>query len=80
MFFAALSLLSVPFVFLLIPETKGIPLESTDRLFEKGMPAWKAHRIVRKELWEQEQVFREVQVAGDEKTQALEDAEHRENA
>ena len=71
MFFAALSLLSVPFVYLLIPETKGIPLESTDRLFQKGLPAWKAHQVVKRELQEQEEVFRSVQAAGDEKAQVL---------
>lgn len=45
-FFAAIAFLSVPFVFFLVPETKGIPLESIDRLFDKGVPAYKAHRIV----------------------------------
>jgi hypothetical protein len=32
-FFASMMILSIPFVFFLIPETKGIPLESMDRLF-----------------------------------------------
>jgi hypothetical protein len=43
-FFAALMLCSVVFVWFLIPETKGIPLESMDRLFE--LPVRKAHKIV----------------------------------
>jgi len=42
MFFACLMLLSIPFVFFLIPETKGIPLERMDELFETK-PAHNAH-------------------------------------
>lgn len=37
--------LSVFFVFFLIPETKGIPLESMDQLFETK-PIWRAHQRV----------------------------------
>lgn len=44
-FFASLMILSVFFVFFLIPETKGIPLESMDQLFETK-PIWRAHQHV----------------------------------
>lgn len=57
-FFASLMMLSVPYVFFLIPETKGIPLESTDRLFEDGNPARKAHGILVIQLREEEDAFR----------------------
>jgi len=57
-------LLSVPYVFFLIPETKSVPLEAMERLFEI-VPARKAHGIVMAELREQEAEFRhEVEGAG----------------
>ena len=34
-FFAACTTLSVPFVWFMLPETKGLPLEEVDLLFEK---------------------------------------------
>lgn len=43
-FFASLAVLSVPFVYFCIPETKGIALEDMDKLFD--LPAWKAHKVV----------------------------------
>lgn len=49
-FFACIALLSIPFVFFFVPETKGIPLEEIDRLFKKGVPARMAHSIVYEEL------------------------------
>lgn len=59
-FFASLMLCSVVFVWFLIPETKGIPLEAMDRLFEltKQNPARKVHGLVLVELLEQEEEFR----------------------
>lgn len=45
MFFACLMLLSIPYVYFFIPETKGIPLERMDELFEIK-PAPKAHKIM----------------------------------
>lgn len=45
MFFACLMLLSIPYVYFLIPETKGIPLEKMDELFEI-VPAHRANRIM----------------------------------
>ncbi|KAF2127322.1 general substrate transporter [Dothidotthia symphoricarpi CBS 119687] len=52
-FFASLMILSVPFVYFLIPETKGVPLERMDELFEIK-PAVKAHGIMMERLKEQE--------------------------
>jgi hypothetical protein len=51
MFFACLMLLSIPYVYFLIPETKGIPLEKMDELFEIK-PTYKAHNIMRQRLEE----------------------------
>lgn len=57
MFFASMMLLSIVFVFFLVPETKGIPLEAMDRLFEIN-PKRNAHRIVSEELMVEEEEFR----------------------
>lgn len=57
MFFATMMLLSVPFVYFLIPETKTIPLESMDRLFEIK-PVRKAYGIVLEEVRRQDEEFR----------------------
>lgn len=48
-FFASLMLISWLFVFFCIPETKSIPLESVERLFD-AKPTWKAHSIVMRDL------------------------------
>ncbi|KAL1956995.1 hypothetical protein VTO42DRAFT_6484 [Malbranchea cinnamomea] len=50
-FFASLMVLSVFFIFFLIPETKGIPLESMDQLFT-SKPVWRAHAKVLAHLQE----------------------------
>lgn len=57
-FFASLMILSVFFVFFLMPETKGIPLEAMDRLFDKNLKARHAHGIVLAELKADEEAFR----------------------
>lgn len=57
-FFAALMLCSIVFVYFLIPETKGIPLEAMDGLFEKGLPAARAHEVVWARLQENEAEYR----------------------
>lgn len=49
MFFASFMILSSIFVFFLVPETKSIPLECMDRLFEVK-PTWRAHGIIMSEL------------------------------
>jgi sugar porter (SP) family MFS transporter len=58
-FFAALMLCSVVFVYFLVPETKGIPLESMDRLFSKDHKPKDGHDIVMRELQDEELKFRE---------------------
>lgn len=56
-FFASMMILSIPFVYFLVPETKGIPLESMDRLFEIR-PVRKAHKQVHAENLAVEEEFR----------------------
>ncbi|OJJ45277.1 hypothetical protein ASPZODRAFT_17496 [Penicilliopsis zonata CBS 506.65] len=56
-FFASLMALSVVFVFFLIPETKGIPLESMDQLFAH-QPIRQAHGVLLQQLREDEERFR----------------------
>lgn len=48
--FASLMLLSMPYVYFLVPETKGVPLEDMDRLFGKDVKPWNAHAIVMAEV------------------------------
>jgi sugar porter (SP) family MFS transporter len=57
-FFASLMMCSIVFVFFLIPETKGIPLESMDRLFSKKLVPRHAHKVVMRELATDEELFR----------------------
>ena len=57
-FFASLMLCSIVFVFFLIPETKSIPLERMDHLFEYK-PVWTAHGRILVELEEEERQFRQ---------------------
>lgn len=57
-FFAALMICSVAFVYFLMPETKNIPLEGIDRLFDRRLKAREAHSIVWKELAEEEEALR----------------------
>ena len=73
-FFASLMILSVPFVYFLIPETKSIPLEAMDRLFQYR-PLRKANSAIMEELRTQEEEFRLNAGRGDfsdEKIQAVE--------
>lgn len=58
MFFASLMLLSAVFVYFLVPETKTIPLEMMDKLFEIK-PVWKANQIVMEEAREHDEEFRQ---------------------
>lgn len=57
-FFASLMVLSVVFVFFLLPETKGVPLESMDRLFSKDLKPWRAHAVILSELRADDEQFR----------------------
>ncbi|KAJ8110858.1 hypothetical protein OPT61_g6404 [Boeremia exigua] len=54
-FFASLMILSIPFIFFLIPETKGIPLERMDELFEIK-PCHKAHGVMLERLRDMDSV------------------------
>lgn len=56
-FFASMMLLSIVFVWFLVPETKSIPLESMDRLFEIK-PVRKANKVVIEEVQLREEEFR----------------------
>jgi hypothetical protein len=73
-FFASLMILSIIFVWFLIPETKGIPLEAMDRLFEIK-PRRKANTILMRELHVDEEAFRH-NVEGSGITLSKEKAEH----
>lgn len=53
-----MMLLAAVFVFFLVPETKGIPLEKMDRLFEPNLPARRAHKVVLAESQEEDREFR----------------------
>lgn len=57
-FFASLMIGSAIFVFFLLPETKGVPLEAMDRLFSTSLQARKAHKIVLAELRLNDEQFR----------------------
>ncbi|KAF2459971.1 general substrate transporter [Lineolata rhizophorae] len=57
-FFASLMILSVIFVYFLLPETKSIPLESMDRLFEIK-PVRVANKALMAELQVQDSEFRQ---------------------
>ncbi|KAG4423887.1 hypothetical protein IFR04_003032 [Cadophora malorum] len=57
-FFASLMICSIVFVWFLLPETKGVPLESMDRLFSKDLKPRHAHKIILAELKEDEEQFR----------------------
>ncbi|KAF5682011.1 quinate permease [Fusarium denticulatum] len=57
MFFATLSFFAFIFAFFLIPETSGIPLEQVYRLF-KIKPIWKADKILKEQLKQEEEQFR----------------------
>ena len=81
-FFSSLMILSVAFVYFLVPETKGIPLESMDLLFgQKSVP--NAHRIVLEQIREDEERFRlelEASVLAAEKNRQAEEGQHVEDA
>ncbi|GAA5881088.1 hypothetical protein JCM8547_007993 [Rhodosporidiobolus lusitaniae] len=49
LFFAAMQVLSIPYIVLLLPETRNIPLEEMDRLFAQKN-VWNANKIVMEEL------------------------------
>jgi hypothetical protein len=57
-FFASMMMASIVFVWFLIPETKSVPLESMDRLFEIK-PCRKANKVVLEEVRLREEEFRQ---------------------
>lgn len=75
-FFAALMIWGAVFVYFLIPETKNIPLEAVDRLFDRRLTAHKAHKIVWKELQEEEEALRVGLTTGIEKEPTVEMTEN----
>lgn len=77
-FFASLMLCSTTFVFFLIPETKSVPLENMDGLFEKGLPARRAHAVVMENLRAAEAEYRQ-NLAGSGITVEKEGAERAEH-
>ncbi|KAL1862765.1 hypothetical protein VTK73DRAFT_6664 [Phialemonium thermophilum] len=80
-FFAALQILSVVYVYLILPETKSVPLEQVDLLFAKGLKPWKAHKVVMAQLREMDAEFRNtIQADTTEKQQDTESGNHIENA
>jgi len=46
MFFATMMILSIPYLYFFLPETKNVPLEEMDRLFAPGLKPWKANKVV----------------------------------
>lgn len=77
-FFASLMICSTIFVYFLIPETKNIPLEGIDRLFDRRLKASQAHAIVWRELSEEEEVLRVGLTSGNlEKDTMVEQVEDR---
>jgi len=58
MFFASLMLCSIVFIWFLVPETMGVPLEAMDRLFEMGGPMRGRHARLLEELRADEVAFR----------------------
>jgi hypothetical protein len=69
-FFAALMIWGAAFVYFLVPETKNIPLESIDRLFDRRLTAHKAYKVVWAELQQEEEALRVGLTAGLEKEAA----------
>jgi sugar porter (SP) family MFS transporter len=63
------------FFFFLMPETKGIPLESMDRLFDRQMVPRHAHKIVMAEVQAEEAEFRH-NVEGSDLTITKEKPQH----
>ncbi|KAF8997709.1 quinate permease [Cyathus striatus] len=55
LFFASLMILSIFYVFFIIPETKKVPLERMEELFASGLRPWKAHGIVIRRVKENEE-------------------------
>lgn len=46
LFFSSLMVLSIPYVYFLVPETKRVPLERMEEIFAADVRAWNANEIV----------------------------------
>ena len=75
-FFASLMLCAAVFVFFLIPETKGIPLEAMDRLFSREFPARRAHKQVLASLRLEDREFRRHSLDPAEKNDIVVNGDH----
>ena len=49
-FFGVMQIFSIIFIVFLLPETKGIPLESMDMLFSPGINTWNANKLAMAQL------------------------------
>ncbi|KAL1301825.1 hypothetical protein AAFC00_006011 [Neodothiora populina] len=76
-FFASMMILSIVFVWFLIPETKSVPLEDMDRLFSIR-PVRRANTVVLEEVRLREEKFRHDVESADLST-AKDKVRHREN-
>jgi len=74
-FFASLMILSIPFVYFLLPETKSIPLERMDELFEIK-PLRKANAVMMVKLKEEEEDFRQAAEGAGLTTMKTKNEEH----
>ncbi|RYP66625.1 hypothetical protein DL771_007694 [Monosporascus sp. 5C6A] len=78
-FFASLMIITVFFVFFLVPETKSIPLEVMDRLF-RVKPTYRANGIILRELELEEEAFRTAareREGGEEEKPSMEEVDDR---
>jgi hypothetical protein len=57
-FFASIQLLSIPFVYFLLAETKSVPLKQMDLLFNPKLKPWRAHKEVMASLQIMDEEFR----------------------
>ncbi|KAK4201750.1 putative quinate permease [Triangularia verruculosa] len=74
-FFASLMIISIVFIFFFVPETKSIPLEAMDRLFEIK-PVHRANKMLMAELQENSELGQEGEVVGKDSSSTDEKARH----
>ncbi|KAL9070553.1 MAG: hypothetical protein Q9157_005778 [Trypethelium eluteriae] len=74
-FFASMMVVSIVFVYLLVPETKGVPLEFMDRLFDIK-PVQRAHSTVMAEVRAEEESFRHDAEGADLSVEKTKEAEY----
>lgn len=64
-FFATMMILSLFFVWLTVPETKGVPLEAVDRLFQVK-PVRRAHAVVLVQVRAEFEAVRSAKIGNEE--------------